>query len=142
MESTKHVITVRVTVNAPAEEVWTRWTTPEDILKWNFASDDWQTTSAVNNLTVGGRFSSRMEAKDGSMGFDFWGTYDEVDSPERIAYTLEDGRKVEVDFIGLGDVTDVIESFEAEDQNTLELQQNGWQCILDNFKKYVENNKY
>jgi uncharacterized protein YndB with AHSA1/START domain len=141
MNAEKKVITIRVDVKSPVEEVWFCWTTPKEIMKWNFASDDWHTTSVVNDLTVGGKFSSRMEAKDGSMGFDFWGTYDGIIYPKHIAYTLGDERKVKIDFISLSDRTEIIESFEAENENTLELQQKGWQSILDNFKKYVENSK-
>ena len=139
MESDKNVIRVQVTVNAPIEKVWFFWTNPEFIIKWNNASDDWHTTKAENNLIVGGKFSSRMEAKDGSEGFDLWGTYDEIVYPERITYTMGDGRKAEIDFIDISDMTEIIESFEAETENSLELQQGGWQAILDNFKKLVEN---
>ncbi len=139
MESEKNVITVRTTVDAPVEKVWFFWTNPDFIIKWNNASDDWHTTKAENNLIVGGKFSSRMEAKDGSEGFDFWGTYDEIVYPERITYTMGDGRKAEIDFIDISDMTEIIEAFEAETENSLELQQGGWQSILDNFKKLVES---
>ncbi|MBC7829762.1 MAG: SRPBCC family protein [Chitinophagaceae bacterium] len=133
-------ITVESTVNAPVEKVWKYWTSPEHITKWNSASDDWHTPFAENDLQVGGKFSSRMEAKDGSFGFDFGGVYDEVKQHERIAYTLGDGRTVSVDFAGSGNQTNVTETFDAETTNSVELQRGGWQTILNNFKKYVESN--
>ncbi len=138
--ATKKTITVENTVNAPVEKVWALWTGPEHITQWNNASEDWHTTSATNDLRTGGQFSSRMEAKDGSFGFDFGGTYDEVKTNELIAYTLGDGRKVKITFAGTGDTTKVIETFEAETENPVELQRSGWQAILDNFKKYAETN--
>ncbi len=131
-------LTVEATVNAPVEKVWEIWTQPEHITKWNSPSDDWHTPSAENDLRVGGRFSSRMEAKDGSFGFDFGGVYDEVKTNEWIAYTLDDGRKVKISFVTNGVTTKVTESFEAEDINPIEMQQGGWQAIIDNFKKYTE----
>ena len=134
----KKIITVGNTINAPIEMVWDFWTTPTHITQWNNASDDWHTPHAENDLQVGGKFLSRMEAKDGSFGFNFIGTYDEVEENKAIVYTLEDGRKVKVNFVDERNVTKVIESFEAEDENSVELQQGGWQAILDNFKKYVE----
>lgn len=131
-------ITVQSKVNAPVEKVWDYWNTPEHIMKWNSASPDWHTPKSENDLRVGGKFSARMEAKDGSFGFDFGGVYDEVVVNERIAYTMEDGRKTEITFINHGDTTEVIETFDAEGQNPVEMQQAGWQAILDNFKKYTE----
>lgn len=131
-------ITVQSKVNAPVEKVWDYWNTPEHIMKWNSASPDWHTPKSENDLRVGGKFSARMEAKDGSFGFDFGGVYDEVVTNERIAYTMEDGRKTEITFINHGDTTEVIETFDAEGQNPVEMQQAGWQAILDNFKKYTE----
>ncbi|HEU5054836.1 MAG TPA: SRPBCC family protein [Hanamia sp.] len=135
----KKMITVETLVNAPVRKVWATWTNPEDIKKWNSASDDWHTPHATNDLREGGRFSSRMESKDGSMGFDFSGTYQKVNEHELIEYTIDDGRKVKVIFSGDGDFTKVIESFEAESENSEEMQRGGWQSILDNFKKYVES---
>ncbi len=132
-------ITVEVSVKAPLEKVWELWTQPEHITQWNAASDDWHTPRAENDLRTGGKFSSRMEAKDGSFGFDFGGTYDEVKEHELIAYTMGDGRQVRVTFVPLGNVTLVKEDFEAESENSREMQQSGWQSILDNFKKYVES---
>ncbi|MFT3912377.1 MAG: SRPBCC family protein [Ferruginibacter sp.] len=136
----KTVITVETTVNAPVEKVWEFWSKPEHIVKWNAASDDWHTTKAENDLRVGGSFSARMEAKDGSFGFDFGGVYDAVTTNEYIEYTLGDGRNVKVNFAGKGNTTKVVESFEAESENPVEMQKGGWQAIMDSFKKYVESN--
>jgi len=137
-EKTK--ITITTTVNAPVEKVWQYWTEPAHITKWNSASDDWHTPRAENDLRVGGKYSSRMEAKDGSMGFDFWGIYDEVKTNELIANTMGDGRKMSVHFKRAGDTTMITETFEAETMNSIEMQKGGWQAILDNFKKYTESN--
>lgn len=134
------VITVENTVNAPVEKVWEFWTKPEHITKWNNASDDWHTPRAENDLRAGGSFSARMEAKDGSFGFDFGGVYDEVRTNEYIEYTLGDGRKVNITFTDLGGSTKVTESFDAEGTHSVEMQRGGWQAILDNFKKYTEAN--
>jgi len=134
------VVTVENTINAPVEKVWEHWTKPEHITKWNYASDDWHTPWAKNDLRPGGNFSSRMEAKDGSMGFEYGGVYDEVKENEYIESTLGDGRKVKVRFSPQGNTTKVVESFEAEETNPVEMQKGGWQAILDNFKKYSENN--
>lgn len=131
-------ITVKTTVNEPVEKVWKCWTEPKYIKKWNSASEDWHTPFAENDLRVGGSFVSRMEAKDGSFGFDFSGTYDEVKLYEVISYTAADGRKVKITFIGQENETNIIETFEAESTNSIELQQKGWQAILDNFKKFTE----
>jgi uncharacterized protein YndB with AHSA1/START domain len=136
----KTVITVENSINAPVSKVWEYWTKPEHIIKWNNASDDWHTPWAKNDLRVGGSFSSRMEAKDGSMGFEFGGVYDAVTINEYIEYTLGDGRKVKVTFSGMGNAAKVKEEFEAEETNSIELQKGGWQAILDNFKKYTEGN--
>src|SRR5687767_11022538 len=136
--ATNTSITVQSTVNAPVEKVWKYWTSPEHITKWNAASDDWHSPRAENDLRVGGKFSARMEAKDGSMGFDFAGVYDAVKTNELIEYTMSDGRKVSVKFSRNGNQTQVVETFDAEGMNSLELQRTGWQAILDNFKKYVE----
>ncbi|MEO7311764.1 MAG: SRPBCC family protein [Chitinophagaceae bacterium] len=136
----KPVITVATTVNAPVAKVWDYWTKPEHIMKWNSASDDWHTPKAANDLRPGGSFSARMEAKDGSFGFDFGGIYDVVTEHEYITYTLGDTRRVEITFSTEGDATEVVESFEAEGSNPIEMQQFGWQSIMDNFKKYTETN--
>lgn len=131
-------VTIKTSIEAPIEKVWELWTMPEHIKNWNKATEDWQTTRAENDLRPGGKFVSRMEAKDGSMGFDFGGTYDMVDTDKLISYTLDDGRKVEIIFSSKGNITKVTESFEVEDTNPIELQEGGWQSILDNFKKYAE----
>ncbi|MCX2678699.1 SRPBCC family protein [Galbibacter sp. EGI 63066] len=131
-------ITVKNTVNTSAKKVWDLWSGPEHIVKWNTPSEDWHTPHAENDLRVGGAFLSRMEAKDGSFGFDFGGTYDEIVPHKRIAYTLGDGRKVEVDFKEQDGQTEIVSTFDAETQNPIEMQRDGWQAILDNFKKYAE----
>ncbi|MFA6058764.1 MAG: SRPBCC family protein [Taibaiella sp.] len=136
----KTVLTVETTVNAPLEKVWQYWSSPEHITKWCSPSDDWHTPTAENDLRTGGKFSSRMEAKDGSMGFDFAGVYDEVRPNEYIEYTIGDGRKVDITFSTSGNQTKVVENFEAESINPIEMQQGGWQAIIDNFKKYTESN--
>jgi len=137
---TKTTITVENTVAAPVEKVWKLWSSPEHITKWANASDDWHTTFAENDLRVGGKFLSRMEAKDGSFGFDFGGIYDQLKTNELIEYTLGDGRKVIINFSKDGKGTKVVQTFEAEDTHSIEMQKGGWQAILDNFKKYVEKN--
>lgn len=134
----KSIITVETIVQASVADVWKCWTSPEDIIRWNHASDDWHTTKAENDLMPGGKFLSRMEAKDGSMGFDFWGIYKTVINQKEIVSEMGDGRKLKVDFIALGKETKIVESFEAETTNSIELQRTGWQAILDNFKNYVE----
>jgi uncharacterized protein YndB with AHSA1/START domain len=139
METTT-AITVEATVQAPVEKVWSFYTSPEHIKKWNNASPDWHTPHAENDLRAGGKFLSRMEAKDGSFGFDFWGIYDDVKTNELIAYTLGDNRKARIVFDSLNNSTVVTVTFEAETENSIELQKSGWQSILDNFKKYAEAN--
>lgn len=135
----KKSITIESIVNAPIDKVWKLWTEPEHIKKWNNASPDWHTPYAENNLKAGGKFSSRMEAKDGSFGFDFEGVYDEVKTNELISYTLGDGRKVKITFSVQDNKIKVVETFEAEDTNPIEMQRSGWQAILDNFKSYTES---
>lgn len=132
-------ITVETVVHSPIDQVWEYWTEPKHITEWNAASEDWHTPYAENDLKVGGTFVSRMEAKDGSFGFDFTGVYDEVSKNERITYTIPDGRKVKVEFYSQDNDTRVVESFDAEDSNQVEMQRAGWQAILDNFKKYAES---
>lgn len=134
-------ITIEALIQAPIEKVWENWTEPKHITQWNNASEDWHTPHATNDLRPGGSFTSRMEAKDGSMGFDFGGTYDEVSLQERISYTLGDGRKVDIRFTQEGDKVLVTESFETENVHPIEMQRMGWQSILDNFKKYTESNQ-
>jgi uncharacterized protein YndB with AHSA1/START domain len=135
----KDPIIVKIQVNAPVKKVWEVWNAPEHIVKWNAASPDWHTTKATNDLRVGGQLTSRMEAKDGSSGFDFTGTYDLVKEYEHIAYTLADGRKVAIDFRSNDNSTFIEERFEAESINSRELQKSGWQAILNNFKKHIES---
>ena len=134
----KTIITVESKINAPMEKVWKLWTTPKNIVKWNHASDDRHSPRAENDLRAGGIFNYRMEAKDGSMGFDFGGIYKKVKTNELITYTLGDNRKVRIDFTGSGNETKIVETFEAENVYSIEQQQGGWQSILDNFKKYAE----
>ncbi len=134
----KTVITVETTVDAPIEKVWQLWTKPEHIVHWNHASDDWHSPRAENDLRVGGAFSYHMAAKDGSFEFDFGGVYDYVSENQRIESTLGDGRIVQVNFSEGENGTHVLETFEAENMNSVELQRGGWQAILDNFKKYAE----
>ena len=137
---TSNMITVEALINAPIEKVWEFWTKPEHIMVWNAASDDWHTPSATNDLRTGGKFTSRMEAKDGSFGFDFEGIYDEVKHLELIKYGMADGRKVQVEFIKEGNLTQIIEKFDPESVNPVDMQKAGWQAILNNFKKYIEAN--
>ena len=136
----KTVLTVQNTINAPVEKVWEFWSNPEHIIKWCSPSDDWHTPRAENDLRSGGKFLSRMEAKDGSFGFDFGGVYDEVKNHEYIEYTIGDGRKVKISFSPEGKNTKLVETFDAENENPIEMQQGGWQAILDSFKKYTEAN--
>lgn len=131
-------ITIEATVNAPIDRVWKYWNEPEHIKNWAFASDDWHCPASANDLRVGGSFSSTMAAKDGSFSFDFGGIYDEVETNKYIAYTLGDGRKVSVTFTTDGDSTHIVQTFEAEETNPVEMQQGGWQAILNNFKKHTE----
>lgn len=138
METKSKTITVENTVKAPVQKVWKYWSEPRHITKWNNASDDWHTPHAENDLRTGGKFSARMEAKDGSFGFDFGGVYDEVRENKYIEYTIGDGRKVQITFSPQGNETKVTETFEAEETHSIEMQRGGWQAILDNFKKYTE----
>jgi len=141
METTtnKTLLTVEATVNAPVEKAWEFYTQPSHITNWNFASPDWHSPSAENDLRVGGKFNFRMEAKDGSFGFDFWGHYDEVKENEVLEYTMGDGRKAVVSFVPENGNTRVVTTFEAEQTHSIEMQQGGWQAILDNYKAYVES---
>ena len=140
MDAEKKTITVQAVINAPVEQVWKLYTEPEHVMKWNNASNDWHTPRAENDLKVGGKFLYRMEAKDdSSSGFDFAGTYEKIKTNELIVYSLTDGRKVEVTFTKDEDARiKTATTFEAENTNSLEMQRNGWQAILNNFKNYVE----
>jgi uncharacterized protein YndB with AHSA1/START domain len=133
-------ITVQTTVNAPIKKVWEFWSKPEHITKWCNASDDWHVPYADNDLRKDGKFKTTMAAKDGSFSFDFAGAYTQVVDHSLIEYAIADGRKVKIVFTGEGDSTKVVESFEPESVNSIEMQQSGWQSILDNFKKYAEAN--
>lgn len=135
---TKTKITITATVNAPVAKVWDLYTGPQHIVKWNTPSPDWHTTKAETDLKNGGKFLSRMEAKDGSFGFDFVGTYDDVIPNKRLDYTIADGRKVEQLFSEDDGKTHMTIHFEAENQNPVEMQRGGWQAILDSFKQYAE----
>lgn len=137
-ESNESKVKVQAVIQAPVEKVWKYWTEPDHITKWYQASEDWHAPKAENDLRVGGKFLTRMEAKDGSMGFDFIGVYTVVKPQEEISYTLEDGREVDISFIDQGNETKVVERFEPESSNPVDFQQAGWQAILDNFKTYTE----
>lgn len=132
-------ITIAASINAPISKVWDYFTLPEHIVNWNQASPDWHTPWAKNDLQAGGRFSSRMEARDGSMGFEFGGVYDAVTPLEGFAYTMEDGRKVQVVFAEDNGQTTIQETFDPEATNPIEMQRAGWQAILDSFKQYTES---
>lgn len=137
----KNSIEVKIIINKDVDFVWEMWTNPNHITKWNFATDEWCCPFAENDLKPGGKFSYRMEAKDGSMGFDFNGTYNEIDKPNKILYTLGDDRKTEIVFSSKDGSTEIKETFEAEGSNPVEMQAAGWQSILNNFKRYVESTK-
>ncbi|MDR2284832.1 MAG: SRPBCC family protein [Sphingobacterium sp.] len=130
-------ITSRIAIRV--ETVWNAYNSVEDIMQWNHASDDWHCTSSINDLRIGGKFINRMEAKDGSFGFDFEGIYTELIPFKKIAYTMTDGRKAEVNFEAHESYTNIVVRFEPELENPIEMQQQGWQAILTNFKKYVES---
>lgn len=136
--STPARITISALVNKPVAIVWDLWTDPAHIMQWNAASDDWHCPKATNDPRTGGKFSSTMAARDGSFSFDFEGMYDDVQLHERIAYTMADGRTCEIIFSSENGGTRVVESFDAETQNTIELQRGGWQAILDRFKAHAE----
>jgi uncharacterized protein YndB with AHSA1/START domain len=134
-------IKIEATVNESIDKVWEYWTKPEHITKWAFASDDWECPHAENDLREGGKFLTRMAARDGSSAFDFTGTYTKIIPHEKIEYTMDDGRTVTIDFEKAdGEGVKVIEEFEMESENSEELQRTGWQAILDNFKSHTENN--
>lgn len=132
-------IIVETNVKADLNAVWSAWNSPEDIKKWNAASDDWHTTRSTVDLREGGKMSSRMEAKDGSAGFDFEGTYTRIVPQKLIEYTLGDGRDVKVEFTDSDGGVLVRETFETESQNEAEFQRRGWQAILDSFARHVES---
>src|SRR5688572_21672469 len=131
-------ITVEKLIKANLNQVWNAWNNPEDIKQWNAAQDDWHTTESEVDLREGGRFSARMEAKDGSTGFDFEGIYSRVLPKQKIEFLLSDGRKVRVEFVEQNGEVLVKETFDAESENPPEMQRQGWQAILDNFARHVE----
>ena len=132
-------ITVKTILKKDIRLIWQAWTSPEHIVNWNFASDDWQCLSADNDLKEGGVFSYRMEAKDGNMGFDFSGRYTHVDEHRLIEFDLDDGRHVKIKFTETSEGVKIIETFETEKSNSEDMQRQGWQAILNNFKKYTED---
>lgn len=137
---TKQRITVQNIVNVPIEKVWKYWNEPEHITKWYQASDDWHAPETENDLRTGGKFRTKMAARDGSMAFDFERVYKDVIEHKLIEYDMADGRNVKITFEKQVDSTKITEVFETESTNTIEMQKNGWQAIIDNFKKYVESN--
>ena len=134
----QETVTVETIVHAPLEHVWKCWNEPDHITKWAYASDDWEAPHAENDLRAGGKFTTRMQAKDGSAGFDFGGVYTDVKKFELIEYDLGDSRHVKIEFTKLPDAIKVTETFDIEKMNSKEMQRKGWQAILDNFKKYAE----
>jgi uncharacterized protein YndB with AHSA1/START domain len=136
---TKSAITIEALIKSPVEKVWKTWSDPKHITKWCNASDDWHAPYAENDLRVGGKFKTTMAAKDDSMSFDFEGVYTTVVNNKQIEYVMADGRKVKVVFAGSGNETIVVETFDPENVNPVEMQRDGWQSILNNFKKYTES---
>jgi uncharacterized protein YndB with AHSA1/START domain len=132
-------ITVENIVKAPMAKVWEFWTKPEHIVKWAFASDDWEAPHAENDVCTGGKFLTVMQAKDQSSKFDFTGTYTSVKEHELIEYDMADGRHVKIEFVQVPEGVKVVEEFDPENENSEELQRSGWQAIMDNFKKLAEN---
>ncbi|MCW8312877.1 SRPBCC domain-containing protein [Sphingobacterium thalpophilum] len=131
-------INIQTSINVRVETIWNAYTSAEDIMQWNHAAEDWHCTSSTNDLRIGGKFKNHMEAKDGSAGFDFVGTYTALDPFKRIAYDMADGRHVEIHFDSKKSSTDVSIIFDAESENPIEMQREGWRAILNNFKSYVE----
>jgi uncharacterized protein YndB with AHSA1/START domain len=132
------IITIAAHINASKQKVWDYYTMPEHITQWNFAHESWHCPSATNDLRVGGTYRARMEAKDGSFGFDFEAVYTDVIPGDKLAYTLTDNRKVIIKLEERTDFTGITISFDAENENPIELQEQGWQAILQNFKQYTE----
>jgi uncharacterized protein YndB with AHSA1/START domain len=136
--TTKNMITISTMINAPVEKVWNTYTDTNHIVNWNSPSPDWHSPRANHDFREGGEFNYRMEARDGSMGFDFGGVFDVIRKNEYIEYTIGDGRKVMINFLAKGSKTEVKVEFEAETINSVEMQRGGWQAILDNFGSYTE----
>jgi len=139
-EINRKAITVEILINAPVEKVWEDFTNAEKVKGWSFASDDWCVGETTNDLQIGGKFKTEMKSKDGKFGFDFEGLYTDVEANKKICYEMSDGRKVEVIFEQVGVQTKLTETFDMENENPEEMQKNGWQSILENFKKFVEKN--
>lgn len=137
----QNAITITALIDAPMNTVWEKWTNPADVMNWNNASDDWHTPKAENDLRIGGKFSYTMAAKDGSFSFDFGGTYTDLIEHKLIEYALGDEREISISFVEENGMIRVTEKFDPEQTNPLEMQQAGWQAILNNFKKYVESSK-
>ena len=131
-------IEIETLVQKPIDKAWGFWTKPKHIVNWNFASDEWHCPKATNDLKEGGKFSSTMASKDGKMSFDFGGTYERVINHKEISYSLDDGRKVQIYFEKENDTTKLTTHFEPENTNPIEMQKDGWQAILDNFRDYTE----
>lgn len=138
MENTQTAIIIETTVKAPIEKIWKYWIEPEHITRWCNASEDWHAPAAENDLRVDGKFKTTMAAKDGSVSFDFEGVYTNIQKYQAIEYTIADGRRVKITFTNQGDEIKLIETFEPESIHPLEMQREGWQAILNNFKKYTE----
>ena len=138
MEATK--ITIHATISAGIQKVWNYYTQPEHITKWNFASPDWHCPSASNDMRIGGKYTARMEAKDGSFGFEFEATYSEITENQKFVYIMPDGREVSVSINEDNHLTNITVCFDTETENPVDLQREGWQAILNNFKNYAENN--
>lgn len=138
MEATK--ITIHATISAGIQKVWNYYTQPEHITKWNFASPDWHCPSASNDMRIGGKYTARMEAKDGSFGFEFEATYSEITENQKFVYVMPDGREVSVSINEDNHLTNITVCFDTETENPVDLQREGWQAILNNFKNYAENN--
>lgn len=134
------IVTIETTIDKPTDEVWKVWTTPEHIVNWNFATPEWHCPSAEQKLKVGGNLKYHMAAKDGSMAFDYKGTFTSIIPNELLEYTLDDERKVSVSFSEENVSCKIVQSFEVEDENSIDMQRQGWQAILNNFKNYVESN--
>lgn len=140
MKSNK--IKIQTSINVDSKKAWEYYTKPENITQWNFASPDWCCPNAENDMTIGGKYSARMEAKDGSFGFDFEAIYIQIEFGKRFSYTLEDNRKVTVSFEPIDNKTNIIIVFDAENENPIEMQKAGWQAILNNFKSYSEEKAF
>jgi uncharacterized protein YndB with AHSA1/START domain len=131
-------ITIQAIIHAPLEKIWRAWTEPDQIVQWAFAQDDWEAPSAENDIRTGGKFKTVMASKDKTQSFDFTGIYTEVKEQALIEYEMDDGRRVRIEFNSLPDGVKIVQTFDPEQENTIELQRSGWQAILDNFKKHVE----